>query len=666
MSSEFSPELRKELLDDFYAECDELLTAIRRELSVLERSVATGNAVRAPVELLFRSVHSVKGNAAIAGVASAEQLAHAMEDLLRALTKNQVRLSPDRLDLLLDGAQRLESMLTAHRKGEALPDYTDLADALRRSVGLHANETAAGPATPGEPPPIESPTPGPAEIAAQRGLQLWRCTFAPSESLDRRGVNVSSVRERLGRIGEILSAVPSVRPNASIVFEFTLGLLKPPDDLASWQADGIMLEPLPAGDGQPEATTGAPPERREPAPLAPSRIVRVDLGRLDELMRIAGELVIQRSRLEDRIQQQFRGDESLKEIDLGFARSLRELRKAIMHVRLVPIAEIFSRIPFAVRDLARDSEKKVRVVLEGQQTEIDKYLAERLSDPLLHLVRNAVAHGIETPAERVAAGKPPEATLLVRATSAGDSVVVRMRDDGRGIDRQKIAARAKALGIPTPEDLDANALLQVLSASGFSTRELADRTAGRGIGMGVVVAAVRELGGMLTLDTSVGQGTEFTLRLPLTLSIVDAIIVSVGDETCAVPQRAVVEIFQVPAREIRTIRQTEVVPYREGLLPFRRLGAIFETAPKSAELMTLLVLSTETGATGLLVDRVRSRREVVVRPLSDPLVRVPGVAGATELGDGKPILILDPIALTAGVVRPLAGAGDAALRDVHS
>ncbi len=334
------------------------------------------------------------------------------------------------------------------------------------------------------------------------------------------------------------------------------------------------------------------------------------------------------------------------------ARSLRELRKAIARVRLVPIAEIFTRMPFVIRDLAAGSEKKARVVLEGHQTEIDKYVAERLKEPLLHLVRNAFSHGIETPAKRTAAGKPEEATVTLRAVSAGEFVTIQVRDDGGGIDAKAVAVRAKTLGVPVPERMDAAGLLGILCAPGFSTREEADRAAGRGVGMAVVANTVRELGGTLALDTTRGGGTEFTLRLPLTLSIVDALVVTVGGEICAVPQSAVDEIVQVAASESRSIKETEVVPYRGGLLPLVRLRAAFGLAPATGETLTVLVVSAERGATGLAVDRVLSRREIVVRPLTDPLVRVHGVAGATELGDGRPILILDPNALTSGVVRP--------------
>jgi two-component system chemotaxis sensor kinase CheA len=309
-------------------------------------------------------------------------------------------------------------------------------------------------------------------------------------------------------------------------------------------------------------------------------------------------------------------------------------------------------MPFVVRDLSRESTKKARVVLEGHQTEIDKYLVERLKEPLLHLVRNAFSHGIESPKERTAAGKPKEATILLQARSEGESVVIQIRDDGRGINAAAIVARATSLGLQIPHKVESAEVLKILCTPGFSTRDEADLAAGRGVGMAVVANTVRELGGTLSLESWPGKGTVFTMRLPLTLSIAAAFIVSIDEQRCAVPQGSVDEIMQVDATEIRKINQTEVVPYRGGLLPLMRLREMFGLPSQQNGPVTFLVLRSDRGATGLVVDRIQGQREIVIRPLSDPLLRVPGISGATELGDGRPILILDPIAITQGVVRP--------------
>ena len=654
--SEFSPELRKELLDDFYAESDELLTAIRESLVGLEQALETGRLEPELVERAFRSTHSLKGIAAIAGVRPAELVAHAMEDVLRVLAQKNEPLTADRLDGLLDAAKCLEQIIVAHRHGTPVPECAELLTTLRgpshpvRDSATAGGQASAAPAV-AAPPSARDPIPA----LRDRGLEPWRCTFAPSRELEARGITVNHVRARLAELGEIALAAPAIRPDKSVVFVFTVGLREAPADLSRWAEEGMQFERVVDRDPAPVAgPAGAGETATDALSLAPTHFVRVDLERLDDLMRLTGELVIQRSRFENRIQQQFAGNEILKEIDLGFARTLRDLRKAIARVRLVSIGEIFSRVPFVLRDLAAGTPKRVRVVVEGKQTEIDKYLAERLKEPLLHLVRNAFSHAVETPAERTAAGKEPEATLTLRAASLGESVLIQIKDDGRGIDRPAVVSRARRLGLSVPEEVDDRALLEILSASGFSTRDEADRASGRGVGMAVVANTVRELGGTVALETELGRGTTFKLRLPLSLSISDAIIVSIGDEICAVPQGLVDEVVQIAAGEARGIRQTEVVPYREGLLPLVRLRSLFGLGPSARDIMTILVVSSERGATGVVVDSVRGRREVVVRPLADPLVRVAGVTGATELGDGRPILILDPGALTSGVVRPSA------------
>lgn len=653
MSADVPPALGVDFLDDFYAEADDHLGNIRAQLSALE-TVGEAETQRVALESVYHSIHSLKGLSAMVGLAAAERLAHASEDFLRPFSRRQRRLTPGALDLLMTAAQALEQIVAAHRARRPVPQPEKLIAQLSAPASAAAAES-------------DAPAPATDEAAiiaglVAKGLAAWRCTFQPSRELDQRGVNISAIRTRLGAVGEIARATPRVRPGG-IEFEFIVGFREAPADLAAWANDGVALAAIEHAPAPPTETEEAQTEATTPSSLsiAPSHLVRVDLERLDELMRIAGELVVHRSRLEERIQKLAGVDDEVKEASRALARSLRQLRGAITRVRLVPVAEIFTRLPFVVRDLARESGKNVRLVLEGQHTPLDKYLVERLKEPLLHLVRNAFSHGVEAPAERAAAGKPPEATIRLRARTAGEFVIVDIRDDGRGIDAAAVARRAAELGMPVPAELDDAAVLRILCTSGFSTRQEADRAAGRGVGMSVVYNTVRELGGALTLESTPGEGTQFTMRLPLTLSIAQTIIVSAGGQTCAVPQAFIEEIIQVPEAEVRAIRQSEVIPYREGVLPLLRLRTMFGAARSERPEVAVLVLSSERGATGLAVDRVHAQREIVVRPMADPLLQVPGIAGATELGDGKPVLILDPMAITRGVVRPRADEAPAAV-----
>ena len=643
MSNDFSPELQRELLDDFFSECDEHLTQIRQYLVKLEGSVGKAQPEVAVVEALFRNFHSFKGISAIVGLREAEQLAHATEDYLRELTRGKIILRSDTLELLMQATQRLEQVVVAFRGKATIPEVTSLLDELWDAAGKSVKSLATAPSTPDE--------------AIARGLVIWRCTFVPKRELDERGVNVNSVRARLSGAGEILKATPQVLGKGEVAFEFVVAMKETPADIAEWEADGITAELLEQPETEPATTALIEVDAEHTPFLAPSHVVRVDLPRLDDLMRIVGEMVIQRSRFDDEISRLGRKGSGvdarpLQEINVGFARSLRELREAIMRVRLVPVAEIFARMPFVVRDLAREGEKRARLVLEGQQTEIDKYLIEQLKDPLLHLVRNAFSHGVETPSERRAAGKPEEATITLRAETAGDSVTITISDDGRGTNKSAILKRAASMGIEIPEHVDNAALLKILCSPGFSTRDDADRVAGRGIGMAVVQDTVRELGGTLAFESEENCGTRFIIRVPLTLAIAETLIVSAAEQTCAVPQSFVSEVMQVTEQDVQTVNGVEVIQYRSGVLPVYRLARFFRLRREAPERMCVLVLNSDRGSSGLLVDRIHGQKEVVVRPIRDPLIQAPGISGATELGDGRPVLILDGGAFTSGAVRP--------------
>jgi two-component system chemotaxis sensor kinase CheA len=664
MNLEISPGFAGAFLDDFYTECDEHLTAIRDSLVTLESSIGRAQPDPTVVEKLFRSFHSFKGNSAIVGLRSAEELAHSAEDFLRELSRNKLTLTTAGLDLLMNTAQRLEELAASHREGKPGPQVASLIEQLNRVTGKSSDEQLPNQ---GRPTPDQTAQPVSSdeiEESRARGLLILRFQFRPNRELDQRGVNVNSIRARIGAIGEILRAKPYVNPDG-VVFEFIVASKATPSDIAAWEDDGVKMEPIEASSEVPPvldhsigtSTTTSEPENSQGLFVAPSHVVRVDLGRLDDLMRITGELVIHRARLEDQINRLSARNPGanvrpLLEVNGALGRDLRELRESIMRVRLVPVAEIFARMPFVVRDLARETGKKVQLTFSGQQTEIDKYVVERLKDPLLHLVRNSISHGVEPPDQRLAAGKPAQASLFLRASAIGDTVLIEIGDDGRGIDVEAISRRAAALGLPVPHALSGTAILDLICTPGFSTRDEADRGSGRGVGMGVVHNAVRELGGTLSLETELNRGVRFSLRLPLTLAIADVFILSAHDQTCAIPQSFVQEILQMSNEKVRRIKDAEVIPYQNGVLPLVRLRSMFGFEPSPEATSPVLVLSSERGRTGLVVDRIHGQREVVVRALSDPLIQVAGIAGATELGDGRPVLILDGAALTTGVSRP--------------
>jgi two-component system chemotaxis sensor kinase CheA len=622
-----------QFLDDYYAECDEHLVSIRRSLVAVEDEVDARAVDRALLDNLFRSFHTLKGISGMVGLAAAEQLAHHLESYLRELRDGTVVLSGPGFEALVAGVSLLEGVINARRNDQPIPTIDEMVDRLQ---GVSADSVTSE----------ISETPKRENNAT---VTRWQIEFTPTAELAERGVNVNSVRARLQEMGQVVQAKPVVKGAGEIVFEFIVATNVDEATLASLEADGLTFKPAPV---EPAPRT----RESQPAPMiAPASVVRVDLDRLDELMRIVGELVISRTRLDDQITELKRGTppalwRSLKETSLGMGRQLRDLRESVMRVRMVQIGEIFERMTFVVRDLARENGKKIIVQLSGGETEIDKFLVERMMDPLMHLVRNAVSHGLETVAEREAQGKRSEGVLSLSAMTAGERIVIKIADDGRGIDRNVVIERAKARGLSHEDvEIDDQALLDLICTPGFSTRDEADRESGRGVGMDVVKKATEDLGGRISLVTRVGEGTTFTIELPLTLAIAEALIVSVNGQRFAVPQSAVREVLEVESASTKILENNEIISYRGKVLPLIRLARVFEMNHQRGEKFHVLVVGEETNAVGLAVDRILGQREIVVRAIKDPLAQSRGIAGATELGDQRVVLILD-----IGALRQLA------------
>lgn len=643
-------------LDDFFAECEEHLIAARQALLALESFVHDTRIDRALLNDLFRSFHSLKGISAMVGVREVEQLAHQMESYLRALRDDQVTLTPSGFEGLVAGTKMIDQVVAAYHEQTPAPDISGVLAQLENLDSPVSSSSLS----------LSVPLPQAASIglsdeesvklasALQQGMRVWRFEFVPSSQLAERGINVNSVRARLQEVGKLIHAAPQVTAQGGISFEFIIATTADESAFAAWPEDGIIYAPydnqlLPAGESAIESRA---PAASPAISRGSSNMVRVELSRLDDLMRMVGELVISRAHLENRLKHledsvpasEWR---ALQETNLAIERQLRDLREGIVQARMVPIGEIFERMKFVIRDLARESRKQINLELSGQETEIDKYLVERMLDPLLHLVRNAISHGLESADVRVSQGKPMEGKIALRAFTAGEVVVIEIEDDGRGIDARQVFARASALGlVPADAVLDQMMLLDIICAPGFSTREEADRISGRGVGMAVVRNTILELGGSLALDTEVGRGTRFTIELPLTLAIADALIVTVGGQTFAVPQASVREVIEIPFTAIKTLENNEIINYRGGVLPLVRLARLFGWEEKVSRALYAFVVGNGLSAVGIVVDRILAQREIVVRAINDPLVQVPGIGGATELGDGRVVLILNAAELS--------------------
>ena len=650
--------------DDYFAECDEHLAAARRGVLALRAWVDQPLADNEIVDDLFRAFHSIKGLSAMVGVRPAEQLAHGLEDFLGGLRRGAVVLAAEGFDALVEGVKTLNDVITARREHFPEPDVSRLVAMLASFAGtrradkrpLNRGDSPRQTSSAAADPDSRSESSGPRLTPRERarlnaaltaGARPRCFRFSPTPALAERGINVNTARERLTEAGEIVHAEPRIGSSGEVTFLFVVATRAEEGAMAAWAADGLTAVAWEDQAGQVAGATGG---TSGPA-RARTNFVRVDLAKLDELMRLVGELVITRGRFEQGLKTAgaaARGAawRPFHETNQALERQLRDLREAVMSVRLVPMREAFERMNFVVHDLTRGTGKLVNIQKTGEQTEVDKLIVDRLMDPLLHLVRNAVSHGLETPAERVAAGKPATGQLSLRAAAEGEMAVIEVEDDGRGVDAAAVDARARETGIVAEAgvlgdgaDADAARLLDLICLPSFSTRDEADRSSGRGVGMAAVSTAVESMGGTLELATWPGHGAKFTMRLPLTLAITDALIVRAGGERFAVPRGQVREVLRGESGDVTTFESNELLTNRGQPLALVRLDRLFSLPAVERQSFHVLVVGGPTA--GLVVDQVIDLREIVIRPLIDPFVRQPGLAGATELGDRQAILILD-------------------------
>lgn len=641
----------------FFEEATELLdameaTLLRMDLEALERE---------DLNLVFRVAHSLKGNAATFGFPEIAAFTHELESGLEPIRQGQAPLTQEGLDLLLQAVDLLRRHLALSQEEQPFPE----ADAAREAA-LAARFRAlvlggAGPA------PAAAPKAGP---ASWNGARIrFR---APGETF-RRGLNLERLFRDLARLGKVtpdlqLEAVPALadldpeachlvwdlRLEGEVTREAVLEVFEFVDDGGNLEVGPLHV---------PEVPTAAPgregPAKAEARPTVAVRAdatLRVSTEKIDRLLDLVGELVItqamlaQSSQLLDTQAGQGRFQEAMQLLD----RQTRDLQERVMGIRMVPVDMVFSRFPRLVRDLAKQLGKEVDLQLEGQATELDKTFIELLVDPLTHLVRNSLDHGLEPRAERVAGGKPPTGHLLLKAYSKGGHIHLEVQDDGRGLDRARILAKAVERGlVPAGVTLTPDEIHQLIFEPGFSTAEVVSDLSGRGVGMDVVRQNIRNLGGRIEVETRPGEGSLFRLVLPLTLAILDGLIVQVGGETYVFPLASVLESFRPKASEIQSFKgDREVINLRGEFIPVLRLPRLLESGGAEGPQPLLVVVEAEGRRAALAVDDLVGQSQVVIKSLETHYRRVEGLAGATILGDGKVALILD----VPGLLR-LAGAG---------
>jgi two-component system chemotaxis sensor kinase CheA len=641
------------------------------------------------INTVFRVAHSIKGGAGMFNFSDIASFTHTLETLLDGVRAGRTRLSTPIMDLLLKSVDVMREMLRATQRKESF-DPQRVAD-LQFDLEVAVAKTSA------EPP---AATPGAAAAAA--GASEWRIGVKPLENMLSRGNEPLALFAALAEHGELSveASVEEIPPLATLdphrcYVHWQLGLKSTVSkeqiaEAFEWVEGDCDYTMTPAGTAAPAAPSApaatpavapadtprvAPPPAAAasaaapaPAPEAPAAAkaapkteasgggdassIRVATQKLDELINTVGEVVITQSMLAQ-LGALAEGP-SAERLRSGLAqleRNVRELHESVMRVRMLPIGSAFSRFPRLVRDVAQRLGKQIDLKLTGEQTELDKTVLERIGDPLVHLVRNSIDHGIEMPDERVAAGKSAAGTVHLEAFHRGSAIIIEVSDDGKGLDCERILAKARSRGlVGASETPSEEAIFELIFLPGFSTAEQTTDLSGRGVGMDVVRRNIKALGGKIDIRSTRGKGSRFTISLPLTLAIVDGQSVCVGEETYIVPLVSIVESLQIKASGVNRLSNAgEVISFRGDYLPLLRLHDLFGVEPRSRAVQEGLVVVAEGDGqrVGLFVDDLRGQQQVVIKSLERNYGQVPGVSGATILGDGSVALILD----VAGLIR---------------
>jgi two-component system, chemotaxis family, sensor kinase CheA len=671
----------------FFEEAGENLAAFESLLLAIDMDAPSDEDLNA----IFRAAHSIKGGAATFGFADVTELTHELETLLDRARKHELKLTDEMVDCLLTSGDQLKAQLDRHQNGaktEAIPTQHLIVN-LRRLATTAGDTDYVAPSAAGD----ASVNAGSKSTTALRKLEIKVGPLAQPDVAD----SLIGLFEEIPTIGSIV-LVDSVIEAGATTKTFEVNTSSSDSELldlftfyvdrqlvsiteqaaasaegnGSSNADalnstqsaqepelgyGFFVDPatLPSAKSlapavKPEAKLAEGNEKstqkpEKPAATTESATLRVSVEKVDQLINLVGELVITQAMLAQKAQAL---DTSRDQGLLGglsdLERNTRDLQESVMSIRMIPMSFVFNRFPRMLRDLASRLGKQVELKTTGEATELDKGLIEKITDPLTHLVRNSVDHGIEMPDVRVAAGKTPHGTITLSAQHQGGSIVIEVRDDGRGLNREKILAKAREKGIPVSENITDAEVWQLIFAPGFSTADVVTDVSGRGVGMDVVKRNITALGGTVELDSADGYGTRVSVRLPLTLAIMDGMSVGVGDEVYILPLASVVETFQVDESKVKCLaNQGKVVRVREEYLPVRPLDEIFAVPrfdwDRAASIM--VIVEAEGRRAALVVDALIGQHQVVVKNLEANYRRVDGVSGATILGDGRVALILD-------------------------
>jgi two-component system chemotaxis sensor kinase CheA len=578
------------LIQEFVNEAQEGLQHLDEDLLSLEQAPDAMEML----DRIFRTVHTIKGTAGFLGFDQLVAVSHAAEDVLNSLRKGESVAGSEHIDTLLAAFDRIRVMINdiAHN-AIVVYDLDELVVRLRSLL--------------------------PETSGAEGGAQ------SAQEMLDAavRAANARAAAEALSAESASGEAAPVETASATE------------------ESSAVPAGPAPAG--------------RVVAATERITNMRVDVVKLDELVNLVGELVLQRNRLAELNRQHVEGrlhgsdfDDALGDAIARLSFVADELQGASLRTRMIPIDNVFRRFPRVVRDLAHSLGKQVKLVIRGAETELDKTMVEQIADPLVHLVRNALDHGVELPAVREARGKPAEGTVTLEALQKGDHIVVVITDDGNGIDPERIGKKAVEKGLVTADRLrsmSTHEIMDFIFLPGFSTAEKVNNVSGRGVGMDVVRTNLKSLNGSVTVESHLGLGSTFTLQLPLTLAVIPVLLVRISQETYALPLHSVVETVHALRRDLHDVDGSEVLRIGQRVLPFCRLERLFGLPDSTNDLMRVVILGIGEQRIALAVDQFLGQEQTVIKSLGSCLRRVPGIAGATISGDGRVRLIVDPAGL---------------------
>jgi two-component system chemotaxis sensor kinase CheA len=652
--------------DAFFQEGFEALDSMEAALLNLSSGVADAETINT----IFRVAHSIKGGSATFGFMEIASFTHTAETLLDKLRGNQMEVTPQIVDLLLKSVDVMRAMLAATQAKTPVDAASvgalqrDLEKVIASGGGpAAAHQSASSGAT--------APAAPTANAAPTAGAQSWRVKFTPKEALLRNGNDPLRMIRELAALAPVTVRVDAAKlpPLADLdpevcrlKWEIEVPAALTREQIVQvfdWaEADCELLIEAPVTPIAAAAATPQPAESASAAsPAAPSGAataakggdassIRVSIEKVDELMNTVGELVITQSMLSQlTVQMDGAAADELRS-GLGMLeRQMRALQESVMRVRMLPINFVFNRFPRMVRDISQKLGKKVELKMTGADTEVDKTVLEKIGDPLVHLVRNSIDHGLEMPEARLAAGKSEHGTIHLNAYHKGGNITVEVSDDGAGLNRERILKKARERGlVSADEELSDDRIHNLNFAAGFSTAEQVTDLSGRGVGMDVVRRNINELGGQVQVFSTPGQGSTVRIRLPLTLAILDGQLVRVGNEIYVIPLVSIVETIQVERERVNTIAgRSELFRLREEYVPIIRLYDLFGVEPDSTDLLEglLMIVEADGRRVGIFVDDLLAQQQVVIKSLETNFRQVPGLAGATMLGDGRVALIVD-------------------------